>query len=254
MKNTVENNLRKWDEKHDWREGGDEWKGQAKFSRQPYDKWKSSLVETFIAPNANPDSVVLEIAPGHGRWSAELVDRCAQLILVDLSPNCIETCKERFESYEHVRYIVNDGRSLPGVDDGSIDFVWSFAAFVHIDPETIGAYFKEIERVLKPGSTAIIHHAGRRHGTLWLRFLRGWGKRGNKIYKKLSMPRPYDRKLRAREKGASDGWRSDVSRRLARRKALDAGLEVEDQLRFWGKKKKFGVPRYGDWITVLRKR
>ena len=254
MKNTVENNLKKWDEKHDWRQGGDEWKGQAKFSRQPYDKWKTSVVETFIAPNVSPDSVVLEIAPGHGRWSAELVDRCKELTLVDLSPSCIDSCKERFESYDHVRYIVNDGRSLPGVDDGSIDFVWSFAAFVHIDGDTIGEYLKEIERTLKPGGRAIIHHAGRRHWALPLSFLRGWGKPGNKLYKRLSMPRPYDKKLRQREKGASDGWRSDVSKRLFRRNALRAGLEVEDQLRFFGKKNKFGVPRYGDWVTVLSKR
>ena len=254
MKNTVENNLRAWDQNHDWPKDGDEWIGQAKYSRQPYNKWKTSLVETFIAPNVNVGSVVLEIAPGHGRWSKEMVNRCKELILVDLSPNCIEYCKELFGSHHHVRYIVNDGKTLTGVENNYVDFVWSYDSFVHMDKDTIGSYLEEINRVLRPGGKAIIHHAGRKHAFLWLGFLRHWGTRGKKLYKRISMEKPKDKKLRAKENSRySDGWRSNVSKRVVRKLAVHKGLVVEDQVRYWGRNNEFGVPRFGDWITILTK-
>lgn len=253
MRNTVDANLTKWDQDHNWRQDGDEWKGQARFCGQPYEKWKASLVEHFIVPNVHSDSVVLEIAPGHGRWSKEILGRCKELILVDLSPSCIEHCQQEFAAEDHVTYIVNDGKSLPGVEDGHVDFVWSYDSFVHIDGETIGRYLAEIERVLKPGGKAIIHHAGRRHGTLWLSFLRdGGGPRRKQLYKRLSMERPQPKKGKGKED--TDGWRSDVSKRLVAKLAKDNGLTVDDQVRWWGPNDKFGVPRFGDWITIFSKR
>jgi hypothetical protein len=146
MRNSIEDNLVFWDQQYDWPKDGDEWDGQARFCRQPYDAWKKSLVETFVAPNISLSSVVLEIAPGHGRWSKEMVGRCKELILVDLSPSCIGFCKEIFASYHHVRYITNDGMSLNAVEDNGVDFVWSYDSFVHMDKDTIGSYLAACRR------------------------------------------------------------------------------------------------------------
>jgi ubiquinone/menaquinone biosynthesis C-methylase UbiE len=247
MTNTIEHNLKYWDEKHKWPKDGDEWVGQAKLMRQPYGKWKRSVIDTFIAPNVNSNTVVLEIAPGHGRWSKAIVDHCKELILVDLSPSCIEHCQQVFSDRDHVRYITNDGRSLPGVEPNHVDFVWSFDSFVHMDWATIDAYLREVATVLRPDGRAILHHAGRRHGTLWLRFLRQWSTIGPRIYKRVSM------KQAVEEDGEGDGWRSDVSKRMIRASAANAGLRVENQVRFWGDRHEFGVPRFGDCITILRK-
>ena len=253
MKHTVENNLVRWEEQHDWPKDGDEWTGQAKYCGQPYDTWKKSLIDTFIVPNVSSESAVVEIAPGHGRWSKEIAPLCRHLTLVDLVPSCIEYCEQLFASEDHVKCVVNDGKTLPGVSDGSIDFVWSFDSFVHMDKETIGNYFAEIERVLKPGGKAVIHHAGRRHGVLWLSFLRHRGRRAKRLYKRLSVVRP-PAKGAHKFKHDTHGWRSDVSRRIVAGRARAAGLTVEDQLRFWDQNNEFGVPRFGDWITVLAKR
>lgn len=249
MKNSVEINLKIWNEEHAWRKDGDEWDGQASYCEKPYEEWKAALIDEFLMPNLASSSnagrcpVVLEIAPGHGRWTQEIVERCKELYLVDLSTNCIEFCKERFSGYDHVRYFVNNGRSLDCIEDQNIDFVWSFDSFVHMDEETITSYLGEISRVLKTGGIAIIHHAGRRHRLLWLQFLGSMGELGERLYRHLSL----------KNANNGDGWRSNMSRQLFKRIANDAGLVATKQSQYWGRKNEFGVPRYGDYITTLRK-
>ena len=82
MKNTIEENLRVWDEQHNWPKDGDEWDGQARHCNQPYEEWKKALVDTFIVPNISKDAVVAEIAPGHGRWTKEMLETCKEITLV----------------------------------------------------------------------------------------------------------------------------------------------------------------------------
>ena len=242
LRNTVENNFRLWNDDYDWSKHGDEWDGQARFCGQPYDRWKQSIIDTFIAPNAAANSVILEIGPGHGRWSRILAGRCRQLILVDLSPQCIQFCKNLLSAHEHVKFFANDGHSLKEIEDEGIDFVWSFDSFVHMDKRTIGCYLTEIARVLKRDGKAVLHHAGRRHGFLWLGFLVNCGRFGRSLYTMLSIGRFAD----------TDGWRSNVSKQMFNRLAHDGGLRVEAQIQSWGEG--FGIPRFGDYITTLKRR
>ena len=87
-----------------------------------------------------------------------------------------------------------DGASLPGVQAGSVDVVWSFEAFVHMLPVDVAAYVGEVARVLRPGGRAVIQHAG-----------------------------GFDRR----------GWRAPMSAGLFARLARELGLEVESQ-KTWG--------------------
>ena len=120
MMNTIEENLRSWDRQHEWSEDGDEWKGQAVLCGVPYETWKRSLIDTLILPNAR-GRTVLEIAPGHGRWSEHIAKVANRLILVDLSPRCIDHCQNRFANDRHIEYHVNDGRHLPdGLSSGDV--------------------------------------------------------------------------------------------------------------------------------------
>ncbi|MFH0945547.1 MAG: class I SAM-dependent methyltransferase, partial [Planctomycetota bacterium] len=84
-----------WD-RYEWTHDGEEWDGQARYCGQPYDAWKASLLETFVQDDLQPSSVVLEIAPGHGRWSEYLIGKAGRVLLVDLNPGCIEFCRKRF--------------------------------------------------------------------------------------------------------------------------------------------------------------
>jgi len=239
-RNTIAENKRIWDYDYDWSEDGDEWSGQARYAGVDYSDWKRSLVEALIEPYAR-GADVLEIGCGHGRWSGEILAFCRTLTLSDLGESCIESCRRRFAEANNVRYEVSDGVTLPADLDESIDFVWSFDAFVHMDQSVIAAYMREIGRVLRPGGRAVIHHGNRRHATLRLAWLERFGNPGRLAYRGISMG------LDERH----DGWRANVSARQVAEAAEAARLVVERQMNEWGDG--FGVPRFRDRITVVRK-
>jgi ubiquinone/menaquinone biosynthesis C-methylase UbiE len=150
---TVKHN-KSWWESYDWNESGDEWS-------QPWGsteaQWYGSLmprIHHFL-----PAGEILEIACGHGRWTQYLKDQCERMTAVDLAENCIAACSERFANEKHLRFATNDGSSLPGVRDASIDFAFSYDSLVHVDTTIIAAYLGELRRVLKPEGVAFIHHS-----------------------------------------------------------------------------------------------
>lgn len=159
---TIDWNRKVWDGAYAWEKDGDEWTQQAEYCGVPYDKWKDQLARTFLIPNIRPESTVLEIGPGHGRWSLLIPQRISKgtLHLVDLSPSCVDFCRKRLAAHQNVQYHVNDGQSLSMLLGQSIDFVWSFDSFVHIEEPELRAYARELHRVMKPQSMGVIHHPG----------------------------------------------------------------------------------------------
>ncbi len=243
MENTVEENFRLWNHQYRWLHDGDEWDGQAHACGQPYPAWKQSVIELLIQPNLNATATVVEIGPGHGRWSQAIAPACSTLILVDLSPNCIAYCQQRLAAYANVLYLVNDGWQLSGIADNSVDFVWSYDCFVHLEAAVLQSYLDEIKRVLRPNGKAMLHHPGRHHWWRQLAGLERLGQWGKRAYHGLSIGCW----------NGKDGYRSQLSKEAVTRLAKAAHLQVEAQIQWWGEAKSFGIPRYNDWITILRK-
>ena len=154
-----------WGNPEIWTLGGDGWDFHARYCGQPYEAWKDSVVKEFLMPHLAPGIDVLEIGPGQGRWSRYMVENARTLALVDLSANCISVCRRRFADCDGAKlsFFVNDGSSIP-LGDSSIDLVWSFGTFVHIELPEIDLYLGEIARVLRPGGMFVIHHADQSEG------------------------------------------------------------------------------------------
>ena len=140
--------------KYAWTERGDEWS----------DKWGSTEAMWFgsLYPRLHaflPARHILEIAPGFGRVTNSLRRWCDKLTVVDLVDRCIEACRERFAGDSHISYVVNDGRSLEMIEDGSVDLAVSWDSLVHCEMETIQAYIRQLRTKLCPGGAAFIHHS-----------------------------------------------------------------------------------------------
>jgi ubiquinone/menaquinone biosynthesis C-methylase UbiE len=221
MHDNVTRNLKTWDGQYKWPKDGDEWSGQAALCGVPYEAWKESLVRHLIVPRLGPGSVVLEIAPGHGRWTEHLVRLAGHVTVVDISASCLDYCRGRFQDAA-VDYFLTTGDALPRHAGGRIDFVWSYDAFVHMHRDLIRGYVREIARVLKPGGEAIIHHSNVEN-------------------------------FERHEQEGSPGWRSAMTEALMRDYAKDAGLTVVSQFVYWDEANKIGVPRFGDRITRLKR-
>lgn len=141
----------------DWNAAGEEW--------TPSEEWKTSVIRCILEKHVPAKSSVLEIGPGGGRWTEHLVPRASDFLAVDISESCVELCRKKFGSPPNARFIVGTGCDLAGVTDASVDALWSFDVFVHINREEVERYADEFRRVMRPGAVGVIHH-GSVGGTL----------------------------------------------------------------------------------------
>jgi hypothetical protein len=150
----VEHNAAIWETGWDWSTLGDEWSSW--WGGTPA-LWYGALLprlHSFL-----PAGTVLEIAPGHGRWTQYLKDKADRLVIVDLAERCIESCRHRFAGVNHIEYHVNDGRSLDMVEDGTIDFVFSFDSLVHAEDDVMHDYLAQLAKKLSPTGVGFLHHS-----------------------------------------------------------------------------------------------
>jgi SAM-dependent methyltransferase len=150
---TIEENRDFW-AGYAWPKRGDEWSAQW---GGPHREWFHTIM-TRICPFL-PRRSVLEIAPGFGRWSGQLIERCQIYHGVDLVERCVVACRERYADRKKATFHVNDGRSLPMIADASVDFAFSFDSLVHADPGAIGGYLQELARTLVMGGVGFLHHS-----------------------------------------------------------------------------------------------
>jgi ubiquinone/menaquinone biosynthesis C-methylase UbiE len=114
------------------------------------------------------------------------------------------------------RFPTSGGDVVAGGAPGSVDVIWSFDVFVHINLADIATYLDEFVRVLRPGGRAIIQH-----GTT---------------------------------AGHSGGWRSDAT--TAELNALIAArqLQVAEQFSDWQDgAERYEVGLYQDQVTVIER-
>jgi len=151
---TIEFNKRMWDGEYHWANRGDGWSGPW---GGPYMQWYGSIFPRI--KQHIPTDRILEIACGYGRWTQYLKDLCKNLVVVDLSNECIQASRQRFSEYSNIEYHVNDGKSLDMISDSSVDFIFSFDSLVHVDESVIKAYLSQFQRILNNNGVAFIHHS-----------------------------------------------------------------------------------------------
>ncbi len=195
-------------ESWDWAAEGEEW--------TPSPEWKESVLRHILLKHMPEGGTQLEIGPGGGRWTETLVDIADRLIAVDISAECLRVCAERFHDADNVEFVLTPGNSLPGVADESVDAIWSFDVFVHINRAEVEKYAAEFARVMRPGGVGVIHH-----GTVG---------------------------------GKNGGWRSDMTAGGMLNCLREEGLEIVEQFKEWSDEgREYQAGLYDDAITVFRK-
>ena len=207
-----------WGDWYAWGDGGEEWSAAWGGSEA---QWTGAIlprIERFL-----PAARALEIAPGFGRFTHYLREHCGRLVVVDLSEACIEACRGRFAGDERVECYVNDGRSLPMVEDASIDLVFTFDSLVHADADVLEAYVRELARVLGPNGAAFVHHS---NAGEYRRYFEARRRLPRRLRDRLAASGRLDRVHRRA---------LDVSADDVRRFCAEAGLRcVEQELVNWG--------------------
>src|SRR4030095_6314197 len=66
---------------------------------------------------------------------------------------------QRLVRSENIICIKNNGYDFPGVPEQTIEFVFSFGVFVHLDVELIEQYLDNLQRIVAPGANVVIQYS-----------------------------------------------------------------------------------------------
>jgi SAM-dependent methyltransferase len=124
----------------------------------------AALVDRLLRPHIGDryDLKTLEIAPGAGRFTAELIRFSSSLVVVDMNSAAIDVCRERLAYYPTpVRYVVNNGRTLDPIADEDFDLIASFDSMVHMHPTIVHDYIRDSAARLEGEGLIWFDHSGK---------------------------------------------------------------------------------------------
>ena len=113
--------------------------------------------DRFVLPFVRADLTALEIGPGGGRWTRYLLG-FDKLYVVDYYAELLAEFRKHFRQ-PNIIAVQNNGTDFPGIEAESIDYVFSFGTFVHLDVELIEAYLRNLRPIIRPGADVVIQYS-----------------------------------------------------------------------------------------------
>jgi len=99
---------------------------------------------------------VLELGCLDGKWSQYIVPRAGRSVLVDLDERMKVLLRKRLGT-DQFEFYQTSGSELSGIQDNSVDFVFSMDTLVRVRKPLIRRYFREFARVLGSDGKAVVH-------------------------------------------------------------------------------------------------
>lgn len=106
--------------------------------------------------------VAIDLACGHGRHSAKLLDlrgKAQNLYLLDVNQENVDFCNSRFAGRRGVRAYRNSGCDFDVVTDSAASAIFCYDAMVHFEYDAVLSYVSDAFRVLSRGGRALFHHS-----------------------------------------------------------------------------------------------
>jgi len=116
-----------------------------------------AIRKRFIEPYLDVDKVALEVGSGGGRFTQYLLP-FKKIYCVDINAEMFDYLRRRFPQVKNLEFVHSSGSDIPGVPNGSIDFVWSFGTFVHIEVPELRGYLEAFKPLLRPNARLTIHY------------------------------------------------------------------------------------------------
>lgn len=113
--------------------------------------------DRYVLPYVNAEQNAVEIGPGGGRWTRYMLG-FKKLYVVDYHADLLKELRKNFKK-KNMEFIKNNGTDFPGIKERSIDYLFSFGTFVHLEVSLIEAYLMNMRPILKPGANVVIHYA-----------------------------------------------------------------------------------------------
>src|SRR5208337_4790204 len=104
--------------------------------------------DRFVLPFVHADHTTLDLGCGGGRWTRYLLGFRA-VHAVDYYEELLSEFRKTFARYRHVRPIKNNGADFPGIAHQSVDYIFSFGCFGHLNQTLIDSYLDNIKVILK---------------------------------------------------------------------------------------------------------
>ena len=113
--------------------------------------------DRFVRPYVSRSQIALEVGPGGGRWTKYLLG-FKELYVVDYHSELLQELRRNYDTPNMI-FVKNNGTDFPGVNDKTIDYLFAFGVFVHLDTEIIDGYLSHIKRVIKPGANVVVQYS-----------------------------------------------------------------------------------------------
>lgn len=207
--------------------------------------WQFLFSETFLLPYLSSSSVTLQLGYDSGLWR-QISLPCAQLHVADWAHNFsgVDSSRKENQTPDPDRaktfYHALTSPELTFAENNSVDFVWSFSFFDHINPNECALYLREITRILKPNAHAILLHPDNPDQ--------------NRIIRRLLNIFTPEKETITSSSSERTKEITRLTKEFVRQCAESQGLSLEAQVDSWGKYKQFSFKKSKRTLSIFSKR
>jgi SAM-dependent methyltransferase len=116
-----------------------------------------AVIDEFIAPYVSGESDAAEIGVGGGRIALRVAPHVRSLVCMDISPRMLERARDALAACPNTEFRLLEESRLPADLDRTLDFIYAFDVFLHLDLHAMWRYVQDMSRALRPGGRALVH-------------------------------------------------------------------------------------------------